>query len=197
MGSSGKAAPANTSFVPTSYQQITASLGETFSRLFVTTAPFTVNSTTLYLTSIPLQSGLVIGHIAFCTGSTPLSGGSDWWFGLYDNNRVQLATTADQLTATWAANTITSLAIATTAGGAASTFTTTYTGLHYLGLMVKASGAPSMLACNGVPGFNAAVSTSAPALAGSSDITQSTPPAFPHTAGAISATDAIWGYVAA
>ena len=37
------------------------------------------------------------------------------------------------------------LAIATVASGPAASFTTTYTGLHYLGIMVQASQTPALL----------------------------------------------------
>lgn len=149
----------------------------------------TPGSGTLYLCAIGLPTAYSVGHISF-TSSGAGATLTHWWFGLYDNNLNQLAVTADQLSAAWAASTEQKLAVATTAAGAATTFTTTYTGLYYLGIMVAASTRPSLMAAGMLSNVGGLVA--APILAGPSDSAQTTPPAFPHQAGAVSAVGQAW-----
>lgn len=158
-------------------------LGETISRMGHVNTAFTLSSGTLQMTAIYLPANAVVGHLAACSASAGITGPTNWWFGLYDNNLVQLATTANQTTTAWAANTYKSLAVATIASGASSTFTTTYSGLHYFGVLATwSTTAPSLMACalisSGLP-------SQSPVLCGTSDTGQTTPPAFPHTATAL------------
>lgn len=133
----------------------------------------------LDLALIALPAGLTIGHIGMLSAGTPASTPTHWWFALYDNNRVQLATTADQTTTAWAGSTDKSLAIATTAQGAQSTFTTTYSGFYYIGIAMSATTTINMACGNtqisGLAGL-------APALGGISDTGLGAVQAFPHTA---------------
>jgi hypothetical protein len=92
-----------------------------------------------------------------------------------------LARTADQTTAAWAANTIKTLAIAQATAGSASSYTTTYSGLHYLGVMIKASTNPSLISEGSMPDV---VASPSPGLGGT-DAGLSTPPTV--TAGAFTA----------
>lgn len=135
-------------------------------------------SGTLYLLLIALPAGYPVGHIGFFTQNA-LASPTNCWFGLYDLNCVQLALTADQGSAAWAGLTLKSLAIATTAAGAASSFVTTYSGLYYLGIMIKASTPGSLVGGY----FNTNPASKAPPIVnGFSDTVQTTPPAFAHTA---------------
>lgn len=145
----------------------------------------------LYLTAIALPAAAVISSVTFSSGSTAASSPTHWWYGLYDSNRVQLALTADQLTAAFPATTPKTLAIATVAAGSASTFTTTYEGLYYIGFMMAATSTCS-LAGTAVSNQVGAIS---PALGGSSDGSQTTPPAFPHTATALTVTSGAQPYI--
>lgn len=177
------------------YLRPSAAVFETAPRFAVTNAAFPMSVGILYLSAIALPAGFTVGHIAFLTGSAGVTGPNHWWFGLYDSSFVQLAVTADQTSTPWTSNTLKSLAIATIASGASSTFTTTYRGLHYVGVMVAAGGGPNMVATTtGTVG-----GLMAPIISGQSDTAQTTPPAFPHTATAIGAnfTNAPYGYVAA
>jgi hypothetical protein len=92
-----------------------------------------------------------------------------------------LAATADQTTTALNANTLYSLAIAAVSSGAATTFTTTYTGLYYMGFMMTATTMPNLVGTNHVAGDNA-VMAATPALQGTSSTGQTTPPAFPFQA---------------
>ena len=182
-------------FVPSQYLQPSASLYETYPRWSIT-GSFTTVSGVLRMAAIALPSNLTIGHLVFMGGATAASGQTHWWFGLYDNNLVQLATTADQTSGAWNTNAVNTLAIATIASGASTTFTTTYSGLHYLGFMMAATTVPSL---NGQAGGGVVQALGlATALVGTSDTGQTTPPAFPHTATALTTSQAnyLYGYVA-
>ena len=197
---SGTAANDAMQFVQLGFQELnyqpSSILYETISRrtgrFDNSTAPSTQS---LFLNAIILPTGLTIGHLAFVSNaaaSTP----THWWFGLYDNNGVQLATTADQTTTAWAATTRKSLAIATIASGASSTFTTTYTGLHYLGISMTASTTVGVQSAQ-----DAAAGSLAPSISVSGADTGLTgPPAFPHTVNNVVGSTGVskmYGYVAA
>ncbi|MBE4791030.1 right-handed parallel beta-helix repeat-containing protein [Streptomyces caniscabiei] len=153
---------------------------ETTSRLRCGTTS-TPTSGTLYLVPIWLPKGAVISNISFVSGGTAASAPTNWWFTLHDRSRVALARTADQLTAAWAANTAKTLAIAQATAGAASSYTTTYGGLHYLGVMIKATTVPNLVSEGSVADVLASVS---PGFGGT-DTGQTTPPTV--TAGAFTA----------
>lgn len=143
-------------------------------------------SGTLFLVPIWLQQGTVIGHLNFWTGSVAATAPTHQWAGLFDSARVLLAETADQGAAAIGATAKLSLAIAQIASGAASSFTTTYTGLHYIGILITATTVPRMYGTPSQP-FGAGPLTDTPA-AGSSTTGLTTPPAFPFTAAAITAS---------
>jgi len=171
--------------VPTNYLAPTGASYETFPRQGSISQAATSASGTLWMVAIQLPAGTPIGHICFASYTTAAVTPLHWWFGLYTSARVQLATTADQTTTAWAANTVKNLAVATTAAGAASSFTTTYTGLHYIGFMMAATTMCSLI---GETQGNS-MRDQAPAIwGGTTDTAQTTPPAFPHTAGAITAS---------
>ncbi|WP_333745862.1 right-handed parallel beta-helix repeat-containing protein [Streptomyces sp. IBSBF 2950] len=153
---------------------------ETTSRLRCGTTS-TPTSGTLYLIPVWLPKGLVISNLAFVSGGTAASVPTNWWFTLHNSAKVALARTADQTTTAWAANTIKSLAIAQTTAGAASSYTTTYSGLHYYGVMIKATTVCSLISEGAVPDVLASV---APGFGGT-DTGLSTPPTV--TAGAFTA----------
>jgi hypothetical protein len=159
-------------------------------------APATVPASgTLYMVALYIPAGFSVGHITFVASGTAAGTPTHWWYGLYDSSRVQLAVTADQLTTAYPAWQPNTLAIYKTAAGVQSTFVTTYSGLHYIGFMMTAS----TVATNWGGALGGSSSGIAPILAGTSDTGQTTPPAFAHTAGAISSDGGWWpwAYVAA
>ena len=155
---------------------------ESYPRQLGSASVTTLATGKLTLCAVYLPAGVTISTLA-AWFLTAIGSPTHWWFGLYDNNRVQLATTADQ-TSTPSGTGVVSLAIATVAGGAASSFTTTYSGLHYIGVMVAATGVPSQLV---YPSEGVGVMSAVPVVTGTSDTGQTIPPAFPHTAAAITA----------
>ena len=98
--------------------------------------------TTQVMTSVAihLEAGEVVAKIAFCSGGTALSAGSNWWFALYDTSATPalLAQTADQTTGAWAADTVKDLALATAQ-------TISKTGLYWAAVMVKATTVPTLM----------------------------------------------------
>jgi parallel beta-helix repeat protein len=168
---------------------------ETTSRLRLGTSS-TPTSGTLYLVPIWLPKGLVISNISFVSGGTAAVTPTNWWFTLHNSSRVALARTADQTTTAWAANTIMTKAVAQTTAGAATSYTTTYAGLHYLGVMIKAATVCNLVSEGSMPDVVASVS---PGIGGT-DTGLSTPPtvtAGAFTAGAFGAGSGIlaYGYV--
>jgi putative cofactor-binding repeat protein len=110
---------------------------ETTSRLRCGTTS-TPASGTLYLVPIWLPAGFPVAHLAFVSANAATSP-THWWFTLHDANRVALARTADQTTTAWAGSTQKSLAIAQATAGTATSYTTTYTGLHHIGFCYTGS----------------------------------------------------------
>jgi hypothetical protein len=176
----------NTNYSPPSGYLIPSTWkAETSSRLLVgSTATLAALTTTdISFFAIELPTGMTLSNIAFLSGSTAAGTPLNQWFCLYDQNYNALAVTADNTTTAWGTQTLRSLAIGNTysAGwNVASSFTTTYTGIYYLGIMVKATTVPTLVggSINGtaaaltpVTGFTdtahtgLSVPTGAPALA--------------------------------
>lgn len=153
---------------------------ETMSRLRCGTSSAAMTSGVLYLVPIWLPKGAPIANISFATGGTAVGTPTNYWFTLHNSARVALARTADQTTTAWAANTVKTLTIAQTTAGSATSYTTTYTGLHYLGIMIKATTMPTIVG-EGSMSVGAAVS---PGF-GDTNTGQTTPPTV--TAGAFTA----------
>lgn len=167
------------------YMRPSTVLGETFSRLGQVNTAFSLASGTLQLTAMYLPANAVVGHLETSSASSSISSPTHWWFSLLDSNLAQLAVTADQTTTAWALNTYKSLAVATIASGASATFTTTYGGLYYFGIMAAWSSSGNNIM--GVSHTGIGLTSRAPVLCGASDTGLTTPPAFPYTAGAITA----------
>lgn len=153
---------------------------ETTSRLRCGTASSTMSSGVLYLVPIWLPKGAVISSISFATGGTGVGTPTNYWFTLHNSARVALARTADQTTTAWASGTVKTLNIAQATAGTASSYTTTYTGLHYLGIMIKATTMPTIVAEGSITVGTAV----APGL-GDTNTGQTTPPTV--TGGAFTA----------
>lgn len=156
-------------------------LCESFPRIVQLTASGsqTLVSGTLELAAVYLPQGVVVSDLMFNNMTTAAVTPTHQWMGLYDSNLNQLATTADQGTGAIGSSANFVLPVATTAAGASSTFTTTYSGLYYIGLLVVAATMPTVEGRTAGTGFSR---TMAPILCGASDTSQTTPPAFPHVA---------------
>jgi hypothetical protein len=165
---------------------------ETRSRLDCSGVGIAISSGLLGLTPIWLPSGLAVSSITFCSGSTAGASMTHQWFGLYDSSQAQLGTTSDDTNTAWSSQSEKTLNIATIASGASSSFTTTYEGLHYVGLCVVGTTVPTYY------GLTAAIAatTHSPSLGGTNNTARTTPPAFPFTAPTANQSSAmLWGYV--
>lgn len=176
------------------YSRPTGAIAETCPRIGCTISnSAALTSGTLRTVGLMLPANRVVSSISFVSGTTALDTGQNQWFCLLDASRAMVACTADDTNNAWGSNTVKTLNIATIASGASATYTTPSAGLYYLGVMVKAGVAvPSMLAVVG----STTIFSLAPIMSGNSSTGQTTPPAFPFTAGAITGSgSALYGYV--
>lgn len=135
-----------------------------------------LTSAQLFLVAIPLTIGQVVNSISFLSGSTAVSTPVNQWFALFSSARVLRAISADDTNTAWGANTVKTLAMT-------SPYTITTNGLHYIGVMVKATIAVPTLSGVLVP--NTTALNLAPIICGNADAGLSTPASCPATAGAI------------
>lgn len=134
----------------------------------------TLASGRMSVVAIELPVGLTINKLIFHSGTTALATGSNQWFCLLDQNRNQLAVTADDTSTAWASNTAKALSLATP-------FTTAYAGLYYLGVVVVATTVPSLVAIQQL-GYIAGL---APVLSGTANTALTNPASCPATAQAL------------
>lgn len=163
------------------YYAPTGATAETFTRAQINGGSAAMTSGTLYLMAIGLHQNIPINNITFATKGTAVSGLTHGWYVLLDSGLVVRAVTADQLTSgTFLSATNTAYTLATGA------YTTTYSGLYYVGIMVTAGTTMPQMAIGGaVPG---AVGLLAPAICGASSTGQTTAPSTGTTMAAISAS---------
>jgi hypothetical protein len=166
----------------------TGATGETFPRRQALSASGALVSGTLYATLIPLPAGLVVNNITMLTNTTAKTGGSHGWYVLLDSSRVVKAVTTDQTDAAtvWGVAS-TPYTLATNA------YTTTYSGLYYVGVMVVATGMPTF-SCSTNPATG--ITSAAPVMAGTSNTAQTTPPSTGTTMNAITSAGSyhFYGY---
>lgn len=131
-----------------------------------------------------LPAGTKVSSITLVSGATPLNTGVNQWFALYDNALGKLAVTVDDTNVAWGATTAKTLSL--------TPFTTTYSGLHYIGVMVKATTPPSLAGAAVQGGITALI----PKLAGLSTAGLTNPASAPNPAAAITSFGAtIYAYV--
>lgn len=123
----------------------TGALYETYPRQFGAANRAVLVTQRLLLQAIDLPNGLLITSITFVSGTTQLSGGNHQIFGIYDDAsgsssgtaRALLRGTSDDTSTAWAASSAKTL-------GLTSTYTTTRSGLFYLGCLIDAT-VPSLV----------------------------------------------------
>lgn len=93
---------------------------------------------TLRLTAVVLKAGVVVNSVSWLSGGTAGATLTHQWFCLTDSARLVLGKTADATNAAWAARTVKTLALT-------APYTTTYEGLHYIGVLVTGTTVPSTL----------------------------------------------------
>lgn len=163
--------------------------GETIDRNVCPEVNTTVATTgQIWLQAIWLQAGTVVNNISFHSATTAASVPTHYCFGLYDSSRNNLATTADQTSTAWGANTMKTLA--TTAA-----YTVPTTGLYYLGFMCVATTVPTLK--GGTARTGGQLATAALQIGGISSTTYSTGTAPTGPLGSLTAnpTISVWGCV--
>lgn len=144
-----------------------------------------LSSGRLSLQAIWLPSGVTINSISFWSATTAGATITNQLFGLYDLNLNLLRQSVNDTSTAWAANSRKTLALS-------SAFTTTYTGLHYLGIMVTATTVPTLKGNTAKTGGQ--LQASAPSMGGTSTTSLTT--ALPATAAAPgTVTTSFWGCV--
>lgn len=143
---------------------------ETFPRCMGSTATATqtigVSTGVVEMVPVWLPAGMPITNLNWITGTTAAVGPTHWWLGLANSSRVQVASTADQLTAAIGASSLITKALT-------SVYTTTYTGLYYALLSVTTS--TTQPTSTGLPVPIASMNIPTPVVAGASATVQSTP----------------------
>lgn len=144
-----------------------------------------LSSGRLSLQAIWLPAGITISSISFWSATTAAGTPTNQLFGLYDSSLNLLRSSVNDTTTAWAANARKTLALT-------STFTTTYSGLHYLGIMVAATTVPTIKGNTAKTGGQ--LGAGAPSLGGTSTTGLTT--ALPATAAAPGlVTTSFWGCV--
>lgn len=165
---------------------LTGALYETFDRDLcdeVNTAA--LSSGRLTLQAIWLPAGTTINSISFWSATTAGATLTNQLFGLYDSNLNLLRSSTNDTSTAWAANSRKTLSLT-------SAFTTTYSGLHYLGIMVAATTVPTLKGNTAKTGGQ--LNAGAPSMGGTSNTGLTT--ALPATANApATVTTSIWGCV--
>lgn len=157
----------------------TAAISETFTRNSQFASVGALLTGRLHLCAIYLPTATLITSITYCSGTNAAGTPTNQWFGLFNNaaSPAKLAVTVDDLTTAWAANSLKTLALS-------APFTTTYSGLHYLGVVVVATTPPDLASIKQYAGVATGPFALAPKLAGASSTGQTTPAAAPATVSA-------------
>lgn len=144
-----------------------------------------LSSGRLSLQAIYLPAGTVVSSISFWSATTAAGTPTNQLFGLYDSSLNLLRSSTNDTTTAWAANSKKTLSLT-------STFTTTYSGIHYLGLMVTATTVPTIKGNTARTGGQ--MQAAAPSMGGTSTTGLTT--ALPATAAAPgTVTTSFWGCV--
>jgi hypothetical protein len=167
---------------------ISGSKGETMDRNTCPEVNTTLGTTgQIRIQAIWLEAGAVVSNIAFHSATTAAGTPTHYVFALYNTSGTLLATTADQTTTAWAANTLKTLAVT-------AAYTVPTTGLYYLAVSVVATTVPTLK--GGTARTGGQLLAAGPILAGISATTYATgtAPASISIPSAAS-TASIWGAV--
>ena len=139
----------------------------------------------LSLQAIYIPAGITVNSISFWSATTAGATLTNQLFGLYDINLNLLRSSVNDGATAWAANAKKTLALT-------SSFTTTYSGLYYLGIMVAATTVPTLKGNTAKTGGQ--LNAAAPSMGGTSSTglttTLPSPAAAPGTV-----TTSFWGCV--
>jgi hypothetical protein len=165
---------------------LSGALFETFDRDLCNEVNTSVlSSGRLSLQAIWLPAGTTISSISFFSATSAANAPTNQLFGLFDSSRNLLRSSVNDGATAWAANSLKTLSLT-------STFTTTYSGIHYLGIMVTATTVPTLKGNTAKVGGQ--LNAAAPSMGGTSNTGLTT--ALPATANAPgTVTTSFWGCV--
>jgi len=155
---------------------VTGAKAESIPRTLVGVNIAAVTSGTMVMQAIWLPAGMVVNNLIAHSGTTASATQTNRWMALYDNNRALLRQSTDQTTTVLAANTLYTAPI--------TAYTTTYSGIYYIGILTAATTANSLIGVTAAG--NAAIRGQVPILTGTSSTGLTT--TAPATAAAITAT---------
>lgn len=165
---------------------LTGCKAETFPRQLVEEVNTALLATgRLSLQAIPIRAGELLTSISFWSATTGAGTPTNQLFGLYDNTLGLLRSSVNDTTVAWGANTRKTLNLT-------STFTTTYSGLYYLGIMVTATTVPTLK--GGTAKTGGQLNFGAPTICGTSNTGLTTTLPNPANAPAL-VTTSVWGCV--
>ena len=162
--------------------QVTAPYGingakaESIPRTLVGVNIAAATSGTMVMQALWLPSGMIINNLIAHSGTTASATQTNRWMALYAQNRDLLRQSTDQTTTVLAANTLYTAPI--------TAYTTTASGIYYVGIMTAATTPNSLIGVTAAG--NAAIRGQAPILTGTSTTGLTT--TAPATAAAITAT---------
>lgn len=173
---------------PTDNWGISGCKGETMDRNTCPEVNTTAGTTgQIRIQAIWLTAGTIVSNIAFCSATTAAGTPTHYVFALYDLSGTLLATTADQTSTAWAANTLKTLAVT-------AAYTVPTTGLYYLAFSMTATTVATLKGGTARTGGQLMAAT--PNLAGISSTTYSTGTAPASIAiPSAASTASIWGAV--
>lgn len=165
---------------------LSGALFETFDRNLCDEVDSSVlSSGRLSLQAIYIPKDTLVSSISFWSATTALATATNQLFGLYDSSFNLLRQSVNDGATAWAANSIKTLALS-------STFTTTYSGIYYLGIMVAATTVPTLKGNTAKTGGQ--LGAGAPSMGGTSTTGLTT--TLPATAAAPGlVTTSFWGCI--
>jgi hypothetical protein len=165
---------------------LSGALFETFDRNLCDEVDSSVlSSGRLSLQAIYIPKDTLVSSISFWSATTALATATNQLFGLYDSSFNLLRQSVNNGATAWAANSIKTLALS-------STFTTTYSGIYYLGIMVAATTVPTLKGNTAKTGGQ--LGAGAPSMGGTSTTGLTT--TLPATAAAPGlVTTSFWGCI--
>ena len=165
---------------------LSGALFETFDRNLCDEVNSSVlSSGRLSLQAIYIPKDILVSSISFWSATTALATATNQLFGLYDSSFNLLRQSVNDGATAWAANSRKTLALS-------GTFTTTYSGIYYLGIMVAATTVPTLKGNTGKTGGQ--LGAGAPSMGGTSTTGLTT--TLPATAAAPGlVTTSFWGCI--
>lgn len=165
---------------------IAGALAETMARELVTETNTTVAASgTLNMQLIALRAGWLVSNITLCSATTAAGTPTHYLFGLYDSALNRLATSADQTSTAWAANTVKTLAMT-------APYRVPTSGIYYIGYFMAAGTVPTLKGNTAKTG--AQLAGTAPILQGTSSTGLTT--SLPNPAAAVTvSTASFWAAV--